>query len=169
MECHTWPSLLRERGDDAIKVRASRNTSTDDYKLHESQIAVGRKEKEAVAFEQDAYNAKLGRLQVLLSCYRNGCNHDAKRFSDEMVRSEASCTAAENIAENEVSHILRGLVLLRNLCVGKHIARARTSINECSSTNVECFIARKTSYTLSCMVNPFLVRGRSTLDAFFLT
>lgn len=55
---------MRKRGDEIIDLRASLNTTKEEYKLLEGQILAPQNEKEAVAFEQDAYNAKVGRVQA---------------------------------------------------------------------------------------------------------
>lgn len=74
----TWCLPAREWGDEAINLRASLDTSNEGFKLSKIQDAAVQKEKEAAGFERNARNARVGRLQVLLSLYRNPCNHAAR-------------------------------------------------------------------------------------------
>lgn len=46
----------------------------------------------------------MGRLQALLSCYRDACSHVAKLLIHEAVRLKGGRAAAAKNAEYEVSH-----------------------------------------------------------------
>lgn len=123
-ECGTWRSLTRECGDDNFNLRASIDTSGNGFKLL-GQTAVIEKKEKAAAFDQDACNAKVRRLQTFLSRYCNACSHVSTLHCDEEVLWEAGRAASENEAEDEVSHFLLHLVLSMKKCVRKHIAHAR--------------------------------------------
>lgn len=70
--------------------------SEDEFKLHESQIAIVLKEREDVVFVQNACNATVICLQALLCRYQDVFNHVAKCLSDEGVRLEAGRATAAN-------------------------------------------------------------------------
>lgn len=132
-ECGTLPLLSRERSDNSIIPRASRHTFEDEFKPLERQIAVVQVEKEAVAVEQNASNAKLGSLRTLISRYRIACSHVAKRLSDERVCLGTGRKAAAYKTENDVTHFLRGHFILRKDHMRLYISRS-VSMNKRSST-----------------------------------
>lgn len=134
--CDNCYFLAREQGDDIIALRDFLDTSKGSYKLLKGQIAVFREEKEAVAFKRDACMAKVSPLLEFLSGYQDTFNDIEKRLNDEVVRLEAGFVAA-NRAKDASIYFLRGRVLSKKICVRTHIAQARASVNERSSTVVD--------------------------------
>lgn len=63
LEGDTWRSLVRGCGTEITSLRASLATFKDVFKLLEGTIRLTQKDKESIAFERDACNTKVGRLQ----------------------------------------------------------------------------------------------------------
>lgn len=62
--------------------------------------------------------------------YWYACNHVAQLLNDKKVLLEAYRVPAAKKAEDEISHFLRGILLLMKNFVVEYIAHARASGNE---------------------------------------
>lgn len=95
------------------------------------RLCLTRREKNTADFYKDSCIAKVDHPQAMLGRYRQACNHSSKRISGKGVRIEAGRVAAASKAEDAFGSFLRGLVLSRKDCVGKHIVSARGPVIKC--------------------------------------
>lgn len=98
------------------------------------QIGINRfnclKKRETVAYEWDACNAKVNRLQALLNPYPGACTNATKRPANESLRLEANIAATERLDEGETRRFLRVVLIPVRVCVGQPVAQLQTSVNE---------------------------------------
>lgn len=161
-ECDNRRFLTQEQGIDIINLRVLLDTSKRELKLLERQFAFVQNEKKAVAPERFACNAKVSGPQTLFRRYQDAYIQVSRRLNEEDLRSEAGCMAPANKSGVEVSSFLRGLAISMKDFVGQHIARARASGNEHSSTIVGT--TRSVENELQDIVSEHSILADSLLD-----
>lgn len=115
--CDSWKSLVRLRENKIFRFRASLNTTRNELTRFNGQTKLLEKEKEKFAFEREACNAKVNRLQAQSNCYRGACTHVTKHLVGESSRQKQNLAATDRFTKSETKRLLQGVMISAQHCL----------------------------------------------------